>query len=192
MPEKKHSIGSAPTMEHMDEITRLFKVAASEGRESVLAAEFIQLSSGKGPALSDHSFSLEIRNTREFGSIISAGPGSADADLYTDYSGNVRVATTASAELTDAETFFQLFRQCLAYRKGAGMDDEQLIELFGIFIGLSRFYSPVNPCAPFVIEALVLDGECRFRRPSPTPAPKPIGKIGNLLHPSSIGIVGVS
>ena len=192
MPEEKHSIGGASTEEHMDKITRLFNVAASEGRETVLAAELIQLSSGKGPALSDHSFSLEIRNTREFGLIISAGPGSADADLYTDYFGTAFVSATASAELTDAETFLQLFRQCLAYRKGAGMDDEQLIELFGIFIGLSRFYSPVNPCAPFVIEALVLDGECRFRHSSPTPAPKPIGKIGNLLHPTSIGIVGVS
>jgi predicted CoA-binding protein len=177
----------------MEEISRLFGDAASEGRETVSAAELMQLLTGKKPASSDHLFSLEVRNTREFGSIISAGPGGADADLYAEFPGTARVSATASVELTGAAAFLELFRQSLAYRKGAGMSDEQLINLFEIFIGLSRFYSPVNPDAPFVIETLVLDGECRFRhQPTPTPTPKPIRKIGKLLHPTSIGIVGVS
>ncbi len=102
------------------------------------------------------------------------------------------MSASASVELTDPHAFLELFRQCLAYRKGAGVDDAQLLVLFESFIGLSRFYSPDNPAAPFVIETLVLDSECRFRHPTPVPAPKPISKIGNLLHPTSLGIVGVS
>jgi acyl-CoA synthetase (NDP forming) len=193
MPEQAQSSSRAPTEKHMEEISRLFGDAASEGRETVSAAELMQLLTGKKPASSDHLFSLEVRNTREFGSIISAGPGGADADLYAEFPGTARVSATASVELTGAAAFLELFRQSLAYRKGAGMSDEQLINLFEIFIGLSRFYSPVNPDAPFVIETLVLDGECRFRhQPTPTPTPKPIRKIGKLLHPTSIGIVGVS
>ena len=192
MPEQEQSNGRAPTEKQLEEISRLFSDVASEGRETVSAAELIQLVTGEKPALAEHSFSLEVRNTREFGSIISAGPGGADAILYADFLGTARVSAIAAVELTDADAFFELFRQSLAYRKGAGMHDEQLIMLFEIFIELSHFYSPVNPGAPFVIETLVLDGECRFRHPTPTPTPKPIRKIGNLLHPTSIGIVGVS
>ncbi len=176
----------------LDEITRLFSDAAAAGSDTVLVAELLQIVTGKKPAISSHSFFLEIRDTREFGLIISAGPDRADADLYADCFATARISATALVEVTDPDAFLELFRQCLAYRKGAGTDDEQLIVLFEILIGLSRFYSPVNPDAPFVIEALVLDGECRFGHPTPVAAPKPISKIGKLLHPTSLGIVGVS
>lgn len=33
---------------------------------------------------------------------------------------------------------------------------------------------------------------CRFSTPGERPAPRPIQKIANLLHPKSIGIIGVS
>lgn len=176
----------------LEEITRLFGDAAAAGRDTVSAAEILQIVTGKKPAISGHSFFLGIRATREFGLIISAGPDRVDADLYADCFATASISATASVELTDPDAFLELFRQSLAYRKGAGVDDEQLVVLFEILIGLSRFFSPVNPAAPFVIETLVLDGECRFRRPTPVTAPKPISKIGNLLHPTSLGIVGVS
>ncbi len=37
-----------------------------------------------------------------------------------------------------------------------------------------------------------LDGMCRFSTPGERPAPRPIQKIANLLHPNAIGIIGVS
>ena len=70
---------------------------------------------------------------------------------------------------------------------------------------MANFYSPANPKAPYVIEELEinpfaftdylmvpLDGMCRFSRTRDLPVPRPFRKIGNLLHPKTIGIVGIS
>jgi len=178
--------------ERLAEVTRLFNDAASAGRDTVPAAEILQLVTGKKPAISSHSFFLGVRDTREFGLIISAGSGRADVDLYADCIAPACMSATASVELTDPHAFLELFRQCFVYRNGAGVDDEDLLVLFESFIGLAQYYSPLNPAAPFVIESLVLDSGCRFRQPTPIATPKPISKIGNLLHPTSLGIVGVS
>ena len=119
----------------------------------------------------------------------------------------------ASTALTDGEAFFELFRQTISYKKLAGLTrgqrrivgDDQLIECFESFIAMANFYSPENPYTPFVIEELEinpfaftdylmvpLDGMCRFSVPGSRPAARPVGKIGHLLHPERIGIVGVS
>ncbi len=180
----------------LEAVTRLFSDAASAGREKVSTAELLQLATSGKPAISGHTFVLEIKDTREFGLVISAGPGCADAELYAHLHGGRpatgRISAIVPAELTDPGDFLGLFRQCIAYQKGAGADDEQLLDLFTTVLGLAKVYSPVNPGAPFVIESLVLDGECRFRPPAPVTGTKPISKIGNLLHPESVGIVGVS
>jgi len=176
----------------LTEITRLFSDAATAGRETVATAELLQLATAGNPAISGHSFDLQIKNTREFGLVISAGPDRADADLYADFLATGRISALAPVELTDPDAFLELFRQCLAYRKGVGIDDKQLLDQFAILIELAQFYSPVNPSAPFVIESLVVGGECRFRQPTPVTAPKPISKIHNILHPESVGIIGVS
>ncbi len=180
----------------LEEATRLFRDAASASRDMVSTTELLQLATAGDPAISGHAFVLEIKDTREFGLVISAGPDRAEANLNASLHGDRlakgRISALAPVELTDPDAFLGLFRQCLAYRKGAGMDDKQLLDLFAILIGLAQFYSPVNPDAPFVIESLVLGGECRFRLPAPGVARKPISKIGNLLHPESVGIVGVS
>jgi len=83
--------------------------------------------------------------------------------------------------------------------------DEQLIECFSALIAIGNHFSPLHPHAPFVIEELEinpfafteylmvpLDGLCRFSLRSKQPIPRPLEKIDNLLHPSSIGIIGVS
>ena len=72
-------------------------------------------------------------------------------------------------------------------------------------IALANYYSPVNREAPFVIEELEinpfaftdfmmvpLDGICRFSLPKPLSTRRPVHKIGNLLTPATIGIIGVS
>ena len=154
-----------------------------------------------------------IRNTREFGMIISAGLGGTDTELYAQRFRKGQAIVASSTAMTDGDTFFDLFRQTISYRKLAGLTrgqrrivtDEQLIECFASFIAMANHYSAVNPDAPFVIEELEinpfaftdylmvpLDGMCRFSKPKPLPPVRPYKKIEHLLHPKTIGIVGVS
>ena len=153
-----------------------------------------------------------LRRTREFGMVISAGLGGTDTELYAERfrKGQAIAALTA---MTDGETFFRLFRQTVSYRKLAGLTrgqrrivtDDQLIECFESFIRMGNYFSPDNPGAPFVIDELEinpfaftdylmvpLDGMCTFSLPEKEPAARPVARIGNLLHPGRIGIIGVS
>lgn len=154
-----------------------------------------------------------IRRSREFGMIISAGLGGTDTELYAKRFRKGQAVVAASVELTDGETFFELFRRTISYRKLAGLTrgqkrvvtNEQLLECFTSFIAMANYYSPTNPEAPFVIEELEinpfaftdylmvpLDGLCKFHPPDLLPAPRPLKKIDKLLHPSSAGVIGVS
>jgi acyl-CoA synthetase (NDP forming) len=154
-----------------------------------------------------------LRRTREFGMVLSAGLGGTDTELYAQRFRKGQAIVAASTALTDGESFFELFRQTISYKKLAGLTrgqrrivgDDQLIECFESFIAMANQYSPENPDAPFVIEELEinpfaftdylmvpLDGMCRFSLPGSRPVGRPVGKIGRLLHPERIGIVGVS
>jgi len=154
-----------------------------------------------------------VRQTREFGMVIGAGLGGTDTELYAERFRKGQAVVASSTAFTDGETFFELFRKTLSYKKLAGLtrgqrrivSDEQLIECFSSFIDMANYYSPENPDAPFIIEELEinpfayadylmvpLDGMCRFSRPGSLPASRPVEKIGNLLHPKTIGIIGVS
>ncbi len=177
--------------------------------DGVLIVEFI--------APESTSFGSELlvglRNTREFGITISAGLGGSNTELFADNFVNNMAVTSASSELHDGDSFFKLFKKGLAYNTISGqsrgqerlVSDDLLISCFDAMINLASFYSPCNPDAPFVIEELEinpfafakgriipLDGYCRFAKPSRCLNPRPIHKIDKLLHPSSIGIVGVS
>ncbi len=154
-----------------------------------------------------------LRSTREFGTIITAGLGGTDTELYAERFRKGQAIVAASTEMHDGHSFFELFRKTIAYKKLAGLTrgqrrivtDEQLIECFQSFIRIGNHYSPLSPEREFVIEELEinpfaftdylmvpLDGLCRFGRP-PVPIPRrPIAKIDRLLHPGSIGLIGVS
>ncbi len=154
-----------------------------------------------------------LRRTREFGMIISAGLGGADAELYAERFRKGQAVVAAPTALTDGHAFFDRFRATVSYRKLAGLSrgqrrivtDEQLIECFESFIRLGNYYSPLNDAAPFVIDELEinpfsfsdflmtpLDGMCRFSPPREREVERPHATVDNLLHPRSIGIVGVS
>lgn len=127
-----------------------------------------------------------IRNTREFGMVISAGLGGTDTELYAQRFRKGQAIVAASAAMTDGTAFFDLFRKTICYKKLAGLTrgqrrivtDEQLIECFSSLIALANTYSPTDPDGPFAIEELEinpfaftdylmvpLDGMCRFSTP---------------------------
>lgn len=154
-----------------------------------------------------------IRRTREFGMVISAGLGGKDTELYAERFRKGQAVVVASTVMTDGESFFELFRNTISYKKLAGLTrsrrrvvtDEQLIECFSSFIEMANTFSPENPEAEFVIDELEinpfaftdylmvpLDGLCRFSLPESKACQRPIRKIGKLLHPESMGIIGVS
>ncbi|WP_248635538.1 acetate--CoA ligase family protein [Desulfatibacillum aliphaticivorans] len=157
---------------------------------------------------------VSIRRTQEFGMVITAGLGGTDTEIYAQRFRKGQAVVSASTEMAGGESFFNLFRQTIAYKKLAGVSrgqerivsDGQLIECFSSFILMGNHYSPNNPDAPFVIEELEvnpfaftdylmtpLDGICRFSLPENSlPVPRPVGKIHNLLHPKNIAIIGVS
>ena len=154
-----------------------------------------------------------LRRTREFGMVISAGLGGTDTELYAERFRKGQAIVAALTAMTDGETFFRLFRQTVSYRKLAGLTrgqrrivtDDQLIECFESFIRMGNHFSPDNPDTPFVIDELEinpfaftdylmvpLDGMCKFSLPEKEPTARPVARIGNLLHPERIGIIGVS
>lgn len=154
-----------------------------------------------------------LRKTREFGTIISAGLGGTDTELYAERFRKGQAIVAASVELTDGQQFFELFKKTISYKKLAGLSrgqrrivtDEQLIECFSAIIEVGRLFSPRNPDAPFVIEELEvnpfaftdyrmvpLDGLCKFSLPGGQLQPRPIHKIKCITEPKSIGIIGVS
>ncbi|MCP4748530.1 MAG: CoA-binding protein [Desulfobacteraceae bacterium] len=154
-----------------------------------------------------------IRNTREFGMIISAGLGGTDTELYAQRFRKEQAIVIASTVMTDGESFFEMFRKTISYKKLAGLTrgqrrivtDEQLIECFSSFICMANYFSPSNPDSAYVIEELEinpfaftdylmvpLDGLCRFSKQGPILLPRPYQKIAKLLQPETIGIIGVS
>ena len=154
-----------------------------------------------------------LRNTREFGMIISAGLGATDTELYAKRFRKGQAIVAASTELIDGERFFELFRKTISYRKLAGLTrgqrrivtDEQLIECFSSFIEMGQRYSLGNLEAEYVIEEMEinpyaftdflmvpLDGMCMFSRPLRIDHRRPVAKIDNLLHPKTLGLIGAS
>ncbi len=154
-----------------------------------------------------------LRHTREFGTVLSAGLGGTDTELYAQRFRKGQAIVAAATAMGDGESFFQLYRRTISYKKLAGLTrgqrrivtDEQLVECFDSFIRMGNYYSRENPEAPFVIEELEinpfaftdylmvpLDGMCRFSGKEAVPAGRPTAKIHNLLHPRKIGIIGVS
>jgi len=156
---------------------------------------------------------VSLRNTREFGMILSAGLGGTDTELYAQSFKKGQAVVAASTEMVDGNTFFELFKQTISYKKLAGLTrgqkrivtDDQLLECFTALIETAKNFSPDNPKAKFIIEEmeinpfaftdylmLPLDGLGRFSLPKKIRAKRPIEKLDKLLHPTTIGLAGVS
>ncbi len=196
----------------------LFAQAASAGRSSLNDGELKALLDRLGLAFAAPApagaaaVRISLNSTREFGMVISAGLGGLEADLDEGNFRRDRASVYAAAELTDAEDFLGLFRRTLAYQRlaavarheGTPPPDGALKACFEQLLALAKGFAPGKLDAPFVLRALELnpaqvgDGvtvraaQCEFGAPLPGRLPRPIAKIDKLIHPKSIGLIGVS
>lgn len=195
----------------------LFGQAAGQGRSAFDATECERFVASFGAALAEGvpggvDLRIALENTREFGMVLTAGAGGLDGVLDRANFRKDRAAVSASVELTDAADFLRLFRRTVAYQKMAALaqrdgrraPDPVLEFCFGLMLGLGREYSAQNAQARFVIQRIELDqvqfakkptvGAARveFGQPAAARLPRPVHKIDKLIHPRSIGIVGVS
>lgn len=154
-----------------------------------------------------------IRNTDEFGPIISAGLGGVEMEILARETLKGAAVAIAPTGLVDGSKFLELFKRTLSYQRLSGLmrgsrrlvSDEILEECFGAFIQLANHFSENNPEAEFHIQEFEvnpfsvvgarlapLDGLCAFA-PASTPVPaRPLEKIHSLLEPQSAAIIGVS
>ena len=200
----------------------LFEQAVAARRDTLDRAELATLLASLGmdftpdgaptPRLPAVELRISLNSTREFGLVISAGMGGLDADLDEGNFRKDRASVYAAAELTDAQGFLDLFKRTLAYqrlariarRDGTGLPDAQLTACFENILELAKAFSPGNPGAKFVLRSLELNpahigdrlivqvAHCEFGTPAASRLPRPIHKIDKLIHPASIGIIGVS
>lgn len=200
----------------------LFGRAAAAGRDALNQEELGSLLASLGlvfkpdVALAQPQRSVELqlslKQTREFGLVISAGLGGLDADLADGNFSKDRAAVHAAAELTDAADFLGLFRRTFAYQKlaqlasrsGLSLPDQQLQASFAQVLALANNFSPSHSHAAFQLRKLILNpvqvgdqlsvqaAQCEFDLPTAGRLPRPIHKIDKLIHPATIGIIGVS
>ncbi len=153
-----------------------------------------------------------LRDTAEFGPVLSAGLGGTEMELLARVAYPGTAVAIAPTGLVDGEAFLEVFRSTLSYRRLAGklragsrlVDDRTLADLFQAFIDLGNRYAgaadrgvriaelEVNP---FVIAGgrpVALDGACTLGEPRRRSAPRPVEKIGRLLRPRSAAVIGVS
>lgn len=205
-----------------DTAAALFRQAAATGRETLNGGELeallssldISLAAQPGAANQPPAVDLRIslNNTREFGMVISAGMGGLDADLDEGNFKKDRASAYAATELTSATDFLDQFRRTLAWqrlaaiakRDGRPLPEQQLKACFEALLALAATYAPGNPDAPFVLRSLELNpahagdqltvhqAQCEFGAAPAGRLPRPIRKIEKLIHPQSIGIIGVS
>lgn len=185
------------------------KMAGIADSTGVMLTGFVQAdAAGVGSELL-----VGIRNTRDFGMVITAGIGGVDTELLAASARRGQAVVSASTALTTAEEFLELFKPTIGYRRIAGLTrggrrlvtDDALVRCFGGFMALANSLSAGNPETGFVIEELevnpftcsggslvALDGLCRIGRLQAARPPRPQAKIDRLLHPASIGVMGAS
>ena len=203
------------------EMAAMFRHVLADGRDALDATELgillsdlgVQMDAG-GAAAGPAGVELRIGlyNTAEFGIVIRAGLGGLDAELDQANFRKDRAAVSAIAELTDADDFLALFQRTIVYQKlatlaarsGRPVPDAQLRACFARLLALAGRFAPGTAEASVVVNRLELDslhvGErlmassarCELAAPPDRRNPRPIHKIDKLVHPDSIGIIGVS
>ena len=198
-------------------LSALFQQAVTTGRDTLDPAQINTLLDSMGLALAAEAaqpgaveITVKLCHTREFGMVISAGMGGADAQLAERNFKKDRAGVTACTALTSVDDFLTLFQRTLVYQKMASntqhghwpLPDEELKTCFRQLLALGHASS--QPEAGFTLQQLVLHlsatgaglsvqaAHCELGRPVPTRLARPLHKIEKLIHPQSIGVIGVS
>ena len=168
-------------------------------------------------AFSDLGFGSElllgIRNSREFGPVVTMGLGGLDVEYVNERLKERKALALGSAHLLRRDQIEGLLEPLAFFEKlvrgfrgnPAPLSLDILIEAFDRFRRLAAHFSSYSQKSAFVIEeaevnpfvirhgALIpLDGMCRFSRQHETARPRLSERLTFLLHPHSIGIIGVS
>lgn len=152
---------------------------------------------------------LRLEATREFGFVLSARPGGALGNLQpTGESETIAVA----APLTYPHNFLQQLQPTRAYAAMATDAqqqqllrlDDHLLACLQIVLQLAYEQDRTNAAGALGILCLEVDlfacadglavshAQCRLAAPIARRLPRPLHKIEHLLHPKSIGVIGVS
>ena len=168
-------------------------------------------------AFTDLGFGSElligIRNSREFGPIVTMGLGGLDVEYVNERLKEKTALAIGSAHLPGRGRIEGLLRPLAFYEKlvrgfrgnPAPSSGEALVRAFELFRRLAAHFSSSSRESAYVIEEaevnplvvregafLPLDGTCRFSRRRLLSRPRLSAGIEFLLHPASIGIIGVS
>jgi len=154
-----------------------------------------------------------LRNSLEFGPIISAGLGGVEMEILARETRSGAAVAISPTGLVDGREFFQLFTHTLSYERLSGrmrgarrqVSDQTLVECFQAFIDMANHFSEVNPDAafhlaefevnPFLVSGghlAPVDGVCSFGVPGSARPARPIAKIEQLLRPGSVAVIGAS
>ncbi len=213
--------GNASNAASRNEINRLadelFRSAAASGRTQLDQDELRRLLGALGvePAAADTAghasidLRISLNRTREFGMVLSAGLGGLDAELDEGNFRRDRASVYAAAELTDADDFLTLFKRTLAWqrlvgrarRDGRTPPEAALREVFSRLLELAAGPWPAGEPGPQSLELnpvcaadtlTIGAARCELAPVASPRLPRPTQKIDKLIHPKSIGIIGVS
>jgi acyl-CoA synthetase (NDP forming) len=155
---------------------------------------------------------IGVRNSREFGPVISLGPGGVEVEYLTERIKDGQAASISSADLLQARDVPAHLRPLAVHDKLVKpfrgqppvLSARELYQTYLRLAQLAAHYSPFGRSRyvweemevnPFVVRRgrlIPLDGLCRFSRNHVKVADRPVPGIGPLLHPKSVAVIGVS
>jgi len=156
---------------------------------------------------------LGIRNSREFGPVVTMGLGGLDVEYVNERLKEKAAVAIGSARILRRDQIGGLLEPLAFYDKlvtgfrgrQAPLSRDALVETFDRFCRLAAHFSLHSRKSAFVIEEaevnpfvvrdgklIPLDGMCRFSRRQGAVRPRLSKGLEFLLHPQSIGLIGVS
>ena len=201
---------------------KLFQQAASAARTELNHNELEALLGTLGiglageveaaAAASSGELRLGLHNSREFGMVISAAAAGLDGALDASLFRKGRASAQALAALCSGADFLQRFQQTHVYQKlllraqqrQEAAPDAQLVLLFDRLLSLANHAVDGAGTKPVLLQTLdltllmrqgkifAINAACSICEAPPPRLPRPIAKIDKLLHPATIGLIGVS
>jgi acyl-CoA synthetase (NDP forming) len=194
------NFGEKPSVSHDD---------ISSSLKGILITEFVDYEKiGFGTELL-----LGLRNTREFGPVVTMGGGGLDVEFMAEQLKTNRAQAVSAVHAVDKKILSSRLQSLAVYHKladgfrGAAplISGEKLVDAYIRFLDLAAHFSALSDKSEFVIEEaevnpfvfrdgemVPLDGMCRISRNKRHPNVRPLQQMDHLLRPESIAVIGVS